>query len=829
MKKMYFVLSLFTVIVNANAQTPATPTDASKKEYRSFATQSTDLVHTKLQASFNFDKAYLNGKAWLTLKPHFYATDSVVLDAKGMNINKVNIVKAATSSPLSYRYDSLQLVIKLDKTYKGGEAYTLYIDYTAKPNEYTAQGSAAITDAKGLYFINPKGEDSTKPTQIWTQGETEANSVWVPTIDKPNQKTTQEFYLTVPKQYVTLSNGKLISQTPNANGTRTDYWKMDLPHAPYLMFMGVGNYAVIKDSYKGKEVSYYVEKEYASVARKIFGLTPEMMRFFSEKVTGIDYPWAKYAQIVGRDYVSGAMENTTATLHQESAQQNARELVDANHWESTIAHELFHHWFGDYVTAESWSNLTVNESFANYSETLWNEYKYGADAAADQNLVDMTGYLNSNSAKKDLVRFYYADKEEMFDAVSYNKGGRILHMLRNYIGNEAFFKSLNVYLSTNKFGTGNAHKLRLAFEAVTGQDLNWFFNQWYFGSGHPNVSITYQYDAATKKVGVIVKQLQAAEKIFRLPITIDVYQGITKKRHLVWASNAADTFLLDAATRPSLVNVDADKILLWEKEDNKSLEEYIHQYNYAKNYVDRREAIDAAAKNKKEPQAFQLLIKALNDPYFKLRNRTLSYLQDTILSADVLATIQKIATSDPNRYCRSYAINALNKTGNKSYLPLYIAAVTDSSYTVAGAALSAIGAIDEQKAIELLPQLKKDAKGALKTAIETIELLTKGDADFENMHKKFVTSAGLQEKFNALPNYISFLGRVNNTVNFKTGIDAVVAFRKQIEPYGAQLKPMVNGLITALIAKKTAAKAKNTQLTTDLDEQIAYIQKVTKD
>src|ERR1700749_4209997 len=94
-----------------------------------------------------------------------------------------------------------------------------------------------------------------------------------PTIDKPEQKTTEEIYMTVPAKYVSLSNGKLVSQKKNADGTRTDYWKMDLPHAPYLFFMGVGDYAVIKDEWKGKEVSYYVEKEYAGVAKKIFGLT----------------------------------------------------------------------------------------------------------------------------------------------------------------------------------------------------------------------------------------------------------------------------------------------------------------------------------------------------------------------------------------------------------------------------------------------------------------------------------------------------------------------------------------------------------------------------
>ena len=475
------------------------PKDTSwKNEYRETSTRINDLVHTKVDAKFDYDKSYMYGKVWITLKPHFYPTDSLTLDAKGMDIHKVALSNGTSLKDLKYAYDGWQLKITLDKQYKGDEKYTVYIDYTSKPNEVKVKGSAAITDAKGLYFINPQGKDKDKPTQIWTQGETEATSVWCPTIDRPNQKTTDEIYMTVPAKYVTLSNGKLTSQKKNADGTRTDYWKMDLPHAPYLFFMGVGDYAIVKDSWKGKEVSYYVEKEYAPVARKIFGLTPEMIAFYS-KITGVDYPWVKYSQITGRDYVSGAMENTTATLHSDNAQQDARQLTDANTWEPVIAHELFHQWFGDYVTTESWSNITLNESFANYSETLWSEYKYGKDAGDEQNYDDMQGYLHSSSEKKDLVRFYYNNKEDVFDAVSYNKGGRILHMLRNYIGDQAFYKALNLYLTTNKFKSAEAQQLRLAVEEVTGRDLNWYWNQWYYGSGHPKLDIHYDYDKDARK------------------------------------------------------------------------------------------------------------------------------------------------------------------------------------------------------------------------------------------------------------------------------------------------------------------------------------------
>ena len=491
-----------------------------------------------------------------------------------MEFRKVAILKGTQQIPLKYEYDDFLLKIKLDKPYRSNESYTIFIDYTAKPDEFEAKyAEGALLGIKGMYFINPKGEEKGKPTQIWTQGETESSSAWFPTIDKTNQRTTQELTVTVNNKYVTLSNGKLVSQKKNADGTRSDYWKMDLPHAPYLFFLGVGEYAVVKDTWKGKEVNYYVEPEYASVAKRIFGNTPEMMSFFS-KITGVEYPWVKYSQITGRDYVAGAMENTTATIHQETAQQDARQLVDGNFWESTIAHELFHQWFGDYVTTESWSNLTLNESFADYSQTLWEEYKYGKDAGDAENFQGMQGYLQSGSDTKDLVRFYYSNKEDMFDAVSYQKGGRILHMLRNYVGDSAFFKSMNNYLTTNKFKAAEAHHLRLAFEEVTGRDLNWYFNQWYFGSGHPSVTIDYEYNDAAGKVNVIIKQTQKTGKLFKLPLAIDIYNGTNKVRHSVWAKNAVDTFTFNYTKRPELVNVDGDKVTLWLKRDNKTLENY---------------------------------------------------------------------------------------------------------------------------------------------------------------------------------------------------------------------------------------------------------------
>ena len=771
-----------------------------KKIYRESSPRINDLVHTKLDVKFDYDKSYMYGKAWITLKPHFYNTDSLKLDAKGMDIKEVAIIKGTGKSPLKYAYDGMELRITLDKTYKGGENYTVYIDYVSKPNELKVKGSLAISDAKGLYFINPKAEEKDKPTQIWTQGETEANSVWMPTIDKPNQKTTDEIYMTVPAKYVTLSNGLLISQKKNTDGTRTDYWKMDLPHAPYLFFMGVGDYAVIKDNYKGKEVSYYVEKDQAPYARGVFGLTPEMIKFYSDKLS-VEYPWQKYNQIVGRDYVSGAMENTTATLHQESAYQNARQLTDKNSWETVICHELFHQWFGDLVTCESWSNITVNESMADYSQTLWMEYKHGKDAGDDESQQGLQQYLsNPNESKKDLVRFRYADKEDMFDLVSYQKGGRVHHMLRNYVGDEAYFKSLNNYLTTNKFKPGESGQMRLAFEEVTGKDMNWFWNQWFYGNGHPLVKIDYSYDDANGKAMVIIEQTQKMDKVFRLPLAIDIYNGTNKKRYNVWVENKIDTFTFNYTQKPDLINVDADKVMLWVKTDNKTAENYVHQIKYAPLYLDRKEALDYFAK-KGMPE----LMIGLTDKYAPLRNSTISKLKSSKLSGDVkvIEAIEKIANTDKDRITKASAISFLAKTADAKYKPLYEKNINDSSYSVSGASLEGLEALEPSKAYELAKKYSNDAKGDLGNMVSDI-IMTQGiEADFEFIAKRFEQMPLTEEKVGACATFAGFLEKVSNLDNVKKGIDMIIKFRNLVpEQFRGFVDPTIKGGLNKLSKAK---------------------------
>jgi len=813
MQKITSLLFLTFIMLAAFSQESSQTDSSWKKQPRYTPNRINNLVHTKLDVRFDYEKSHLYGKAWITLLPHLNPTDSLRLDAKGMELKSVSIRKKDnTWDKLNYQYDGLQIAIKLPKTYLRNEQYTLYIEYISMPNEYEAKtGADPMLGVKGLYFINSKGETKNKPTQIWTQGETESNSVWFPTIDQTQQKTTQEIYMTVPSKYVSLSNGKLISQKQNNDGTRTDYWKMDLPHSPYLFFMGVGDYAVVKDSWRGKEVSYYVEKEYGPVARKIFGNTPEMMTYFSS-ITRVPYPWVKYSQITGRDYVAGAMENTTATIHQNSAQQDARELVDGNSWESTIAHELFHQWFGDYVTAESWSNLTVNESFANYSQLLWDEYKYGKDAAAAENYINMLQYLQGDNSKKDLVRFLYADREQMFDAVSYQKGGRILHMLRNYVGDSAFFKGLNLYLTSNKFKSAEAHHLRLALEEISGKDLTWFFNQWYFGSGHPILDIKYGYDETTKQATVVVNQTQATGKVFRIPTYIDIHIGTMKSRNYIWIENATDTFRFNVSSKPDLINFDGDKILLCEKKENKTLENYIHQFYKAGNYLDKREAIDFCAKKLDDPTCIKLLKDALKDPYAGIRELALSKLdtKKEKVRNEFEEQLVTLAQNEKKRTAKATAISLLGNYKKDIYRNIFDSNVNDSSYSVSGAALEALSKIDSIAALEYADDLsKKPAKGKLDAVINNILVSSGKEEVFDKLEEKFKLLELSDDKFYMMQQIAEMAGTMKNSDRVKKAIDLIIQFRNEIpSQIKDQTDPYINGLILQGISNKLKAAGK---------------------
>jgi aminopeptidase N len=778
MKKIYSSLlcSLaFTCAIFQSAKAQLNLHPANVPYYHATAPKINDLVDTRLDVSFDYQHSRLNGKEWVTLKPHFYPTDSARLDAKWMDIKTIGIMENGKLIPLKYHYeDSLSVAIRLNRTYLQNEHYTLYLAYTAKPDDVHSKPGFKY-DGKGLYFVNPLGKEAGKPTQVWTQGEAESSSCWFPTIDKPDQKTTEQLSMTVPAKYTTLSNGLLISQKNNPDGTRTDTWKQSLPHCPYLFMMAVGDFKIYKDKWRNKEVSYYLEPAYAPYAKQVFDQTPEMMELFS-KALGVDFPWEKYAQVVVRDYPLGAMENSSATLHGEYVQKTPWDLIDDPNGSggTTIAHELFHQWFGDLVTCESWSNETLNESFAVFGEKYWNEKKYGKDDGDAKRYDELQAYLNNKTAyKQALTPFVYADEDGVNGANIYDKGGLVLNMMRNYLGDDAFFKGLGLYLKTHAFKNAEVHDLRLAMEEISGKDLNWFFNQWYYGAGHPVLDITYEWSAANHQEKVFISQLQDGQ-VFRLPVAVDVYADGKRTRKQVWLTQKTDTLTFNLIAKPDLVNVDADKMLITKKTDHKTLEEFSYQYHYAPLYSDRLEALNAATGQETSELGMGIVLSALKDKYHGLRIKAIRALKmdSTAIAQAALPVLAELAANDANYPVRAAAISALAKTKSQAYLEIYKTSLSSPSYTVKGAALNALNSLAPADAFKTAKSMEADDKGQLGMAIVNVYAAGGSDKEWPYVMGAF-NKGSAQAKINMVQALAQMTGRLDNKASVQQGITAI--------------------------------------------------------
>ena len=739
-----------------------------------------DIVHTRLAVSFDYQRCYVYGKEWITLKPHNYLTDSLTLDAKGMDINEVAMQNGNQKTSLKFSYDSLKLRVHLNRTYKTTENYTVFINYTAKPK----QRKGIKKNERGIYFINPQGKEKDKPTQIWTEGEPESSSGWFPTIDRPDEKATSEISMTVPAKYVTLSNGRLASQKNNHDRTRTDTWKMDQPNAPYLFMMAVGNFRIYHDHWRSKPVDYYLDPKYAPYAKQIFGETPEAMEFFS-KTLGVDFPWNKEAQIAVSDYVSGAMENTTATVFGNPYQASIRELADS-YFSAGVEHELFHQWFGDYVTAKNWPNLSLNESFADFGEIIWLEHKYGKDAADEHIESGLQGYLNDkNNSTRPLVNYNIKEPADMFNGVTYQKGGRILNMLRNYLGNDAFYKGLHLYLTTNAFKNAEATQLRLALEQASGRDLNWFFNQWYFGAGHPVLNISYKWEETTKTELVYIEQKQQGQT-FKVPLAVDVYSSGKAIRHKIWLGAQRDTLRLKSESEPDLANVDADKILICQKTDEKSIKEFAYQYFHAPLYLDRLEALEAAGKDLKDSIAQKVILAAINDKFPGLRKKAVTLVRssDSLFKIIAEPKLIALAQSETNNQTKAEVLHVLARYKDARNLPVFYTALKSESYTVQAAGLFGINEIDPEKAVREAHHLEQDNHGELTEGIFVLYGQKAELVDWPYIHKRF-TGGTLQEKIHLLNKFAGFVIKINDSRASQEGIQALTAIGVEYKSVGA--------------------------------------------
>ncbi|MCZ2442528.1 MAG: M1 family metallopeptidase [Flavobacteriales bacterium] len=718
------LLSPFVLSANDEQSTPA------HFNYQGSKTLKTDILHTELHLQFDWEKKEVYGKAILTVKPHFYPTNQFEFDAKAFSFQAVAVSVGKKNIPFNYSYNNYQLRIETNDTLSRRDTLRFEIDYTAHPYNIAAYCPDLDPYAHGLYFIKPDEITPSKPYQIWTQNEPEDASLWFPTHENTINRMTQELHITVGDSMQTLSNGILIKSEKHSDGTRTDIWKQDKPHASYLTAVIIGQYSIIKDQYKNIPVWYYVEPAYEPYAHSLFGHTVEMIDFFSTKL-GVPYPWDKFHQVFVRDYVSGAMENTTCVVLGEFMQLTNREQPGSN-FEETFAHELFHHWFGNLVTCESWAQLPLNESFANYSEYLWIEHKYGKEAADIYHHNEMLGYKEEALTKNvDLIRYYHKGSEDMFDSHSYAKGGRILHMLRHLVGDDAFFASLRLYLIRHAFQSVEADQLRIAFEDVTGKDLNWFFNQWFFNKGYPKLYVQYAYHPETKKQTVTIEQIQPASfaPIYRLPIDLALYFDGKAERTCVWLDSAKQTFSFPVQRKPDWINIDESGVLLADIFETKSATDYLQQYKQGSCILDKLKALkyfgtlDAKAWH---TEINQIILDALHYPNATIREeaiRLIPQLPDTLnpyLTDYLKQTIRH--DTDPN--VRIAAIQeAEGKLPEKEFISVLSEAVNDSAWIVVNEAIDYLIEYETDNTILLLLNTINKKPIASSFYVEAISIL----------------------------------------------------------------------------------------------------------
>jgi Aminopeptidase N len=439
----------------------------------------------------------------------------------------------------------------------------------------------------------------------------------------------------------------------------------------------------------------------------------------------------------------------------------------------------------------------------------------------------MESYLaQPTNSSKHLVRFQYADKEDMFDGVSYQKGGRILNMLRQYLGDSAFFKGLNVYLTTNKFKNAEAHQLRLAMEEVSGKDLNWFFDQWFFGNGHPKVGIHYQFIDSANQLNVIVEQKQK-DKLFYFPVEIDVYNNNNEaERATFWiGKQAVDTIRIAYSTKPVWVNVDPQKLMLWEKDNNQDDAMWIAQSTLGKNHLDKTEALNFLAKNwKAEPAYAAIAEKLLQDPYAGTRKALLRLMKRG--SMPVLATahalIEKMVVSEPDLPTRALAIDVLSMSTQADHENLFVKALTDSSYSVAGAALESLARKNASKAIALAPQVEKDAKGRLEASLKIIEYLKKDVSDFTTVLADY-RKLPMFDRLMSTNGMLYFANQLKNLNDFKKATGSAIEAYKMLRIDYMGLQTNIAATLRWMIAQRQTALLVDPDNNV-LKDQLKYLQ-----
>ena len=560
-----------------------------------------DVKHIKAELLIDTKKRELRGTVTHSVSPLHPYLKQLELDCGPLlKVSRVTVGPKGNSCTFTTK-DS-KLSVTLDKAYGLGDTLDLAIEYSGSPD-------------RGLYFVWPEAPYPEKRLSFWTQGEAEDTHHWLPCYDYPNERATSEMIITTEKPLFVLSNGTLIETKENDGNTTTYHWKMTVPHSSYLISLAASDFAVYHDRAGDLPVDYYVAKHVdEATARRFMGNTPRMIRFFGDKL-GQPYPYPKYAQVCVPDFIAGGMENISATTMTDSALHD--EIAEREHQEDgLVAHELAHQWFGDFLTCKDWSHLWLNEGFASYFDPLYAQHDLGDDVFRLEMKGSQDGYIGGDlEYRRPIVESRYEESDDMFDGVTYSKGACVLHALRGLVGDDAWWRGIKAYVAAHKLDVVETDDLRTAMETAYGKDLKWFFDQWVYKAGHPELKVRWHYEDADKTVRVRIQQVQTLDDqtpLFRLPTTLEITEDIGKTRTIpVVIDGASHEFVIPAAARPKMVQIDPLGWLIKELDFEKDVEENLFQLEHAACILGRLDAARALVKAAKDnPKAAKALAAA---------------------------------------------------------------------------------------------------------------------------------------------------------------------------------------------------------------------------
>ncbi len=513
-----------------------------------------DLLHQRIELrDLDWDSTSFTGRVTTTLVALRPALDSVLLDAGPLL--RVQRARDAHGQSLRTAAHGDTLVVYLPRPAAFADTVRFTLDYRA-----------TVQNGRGLTFIQADGR-AHRPRQLWSQGEADNNHHWFPTYDFPNDKMTWEVIATVPAGYTAISNGRLVSRRRDPDGGRTFHWSQERPASTYLVSLIVGRYVKIHDTWRGIPVDAYVYPEDSARARPLFGITPDMMEVYS-RLTGVPYPWAKYAQTTVADFFGG-MENVSASTLVDWL-PDAQAYRDRPWYQYVlIPHELAHQWFGDYTTTENWANMWLNEGFAEFMPGAYWGYRFGPQAADDYYLDEYRQFMSVDRARRMPLGALGSNN-------IYPKGALVLRMLERYLGEERFWASVHRYLTEHALDNATSDDFRQAVLHATGQNLDWFWDQWVYQAGYPEFAVTAAYDSAAHRLTLTVKQTQTdtatadstglvytTPRVFRMPVTIRVGTAAGDVVHQTWIDRREQTMAIDGlSSEPTMVVFDDGNAIL---------------------------------------------------------------------------------------------------------------------------------------------------------------------------------------------------------------------------------------------------------------------------